>query len=47
MNSKKFCSIVCFKPNEVEQIVTNLDKYYKEWVEKKIDKKKQVYLKSI
>ena len=36
---KKFCSIVCFKPNEVEQIVTNLDKYYKEWVEKKIDKK--------
>lgn len=36
---KKFCSIVCFKPNEVESIANNLDKYYKEWVEKKIDKK--------
>jgi hypothetical protein len=36
---KKFCSIVCFKPNEVEHIANNLDKYYKEWIEKKLDKK--------
>lgn len=36
---KKFCSIVCFKPAEVELIASNLEKYYKEWIEKKIDKK--------
>lgn len=36
---KKFCSIICFKPNEVENISKNLEKYYKEWIEKKIDKK--------
>ena len=36
---KKICSIVCFKPNEVENIASNLDKYYKEWIEKKLDKK--------
>ncbi|MBS4001376.1 MAG: RNA-directed DNA polymerase [Desulfobulbaceae bacterium] len=35
---KKLCSIVCFKPNEVEHILHNLDKYYQEWIEKKIDK---------
>ena len=36
---KKFCSIVCFKPYEVEKIANNLEKYYKEWIEKKLDKK--------
>lgn len=36
---KKFCSIVCFKPKELQLIANNLDKYYKEWIEKKIDKK--------
>lgn len=36
---KKLCSIVCFKPDKVESIVSNIDKYYKEWIEKKIDKK--------
>jgi RNA-directed DNA polymerase len=36
---KKFCSIVGFKPLKVELIVKNIDSYYKEWIEKKIDKK--------
>lgn len=36
---KKICSLVCFKPTEVENIANNLDKYYKEWIEKKLDKK--------
>jgi len=36
---KKLCFLVCFKPNEVENIANNLDKYYKEWIEKKLDKK--------
>jgi len=36
---KKFCSIVCFKPDEVKTIADNLEKYYKEWIGKKLDKK--------
>lgn len=36
---KKLCAIISFKPKEVENIVDNLDNYYKEWIEKKIDKK--------
>lgn len=36
---KKFCSVICFKPNIVENIVKNTDKCYKEWIEKKLDKK--------
>ncbi|HPN70635.1 MAG TPA: reverse transcriptase family protein [Saprospiraceae bacterium] len=36
---KKFCSIVSFKPTEVENISNNLENYYKEWIEKKLDKK--------
>lgn len=36
---KKLCAIISFKPKEVENIVNNLDNYYKEWIEKKIDKK--------
>ena len=35
---KKLCSIVCFKPDEVNEITNNLEKYYKEWIEPKIDK---------
>lgn len=35
---KKLCSLICFKPNEVENIANNLNKYYKEWIEKKLDK---------
>lgn len=36
---KKLCATVCVKPTELENISKNLDKYYKEWIEKKIDKK--------
>jgi RNA-directed DNA polymerase len=36
---KKICSIIGFKPTQVELIVKNIDDYYKEWIEKKIDKK--------
>jgi len=36
---KKLCSIIGFKPKDVEQVVQNIDNYYKEWVEKKVDKK--------
>ncbi|HEY4324356.1 MAG TPA: reverse transcriptase family protein [Mucilaginibacter sp.] len=36
---KKLCSIIGVKPKDVEQIVLNIDNYYKEWVEKKVDKK--------
>ena len=36
---KKLCAIISFKPKEVENIVNNLDNYYKEWIEKKLDKK--------
>lgn len=36
---KKFCSIVSFKPDQVEKITNNIEKYYKEWIEVKFDKK--------
>jgi RNA-directed DNA polymerase len=36
---KKLCIIVCFKPNEVESIIKNIDKFYNEWIEKKLDRK--------
>jgi RNA-directed DNA polymerase len=36
---KKFYSIVGFRQSEVEFIVNNIDSYYNEWIEKKIDKK--------
>lgn len=36
---KKLCSIIGFEPTDVELITTNIDKYYNEWVEKKVDKK--------
>lgn len=36
---KKLCSIVSFCPNDLIAISQNLDKYYREWIEPKIDKK--------
>jgi len=36
---KKLSSIIGIKPLELEQIVENIDSYYKEWVEEKVDKK--------
>ncbi|MDD4033449.1 MAG: reverse transcriptase family protein [Bacteroidales bacterium] len=36
---KKLCSLVGFKPDFIQQVVDNIDSYYQEWVEKKIDKK--------
>lgn len=36
---KKICAIVGFKPSDIELILGNLENYYKEWIEKKIDKK--------
>jgi hypothetical protein len=32
---KKLCSIIGYKPDVVRQITSNIDNYYKEWVEKK------------
>ncbi|MFP9117234.1 reverse transcriptase family protein [Flavobacterium sp. RNTU_13] len=37
--TKKFYAIVGFKGAEVESIISNIELYYNEWVEKKIDKK--------
>lgn len=36
---KKFCSLVCFKPEVVLEISNNIDNYYREWIEEKIDNK--------
>lgn len=36
---KKLCSMIGFKPTQVEFITKNIDNYYKEWIEKKTDKK--------
>jgi RNA-directed DNA polymerase len=36
---KKLCTTIGFKPVEVEELVTKLDTYYKEWVEQKTDNK--------
>ena len=36
---KRLCVILGFKPGIIEDITKNIDGYYKEWVEKKIDKK--------
>jgi len=36
---KKLCVTVGFKPKVVEDLIANIDKYYKEWFEKKTDKK--------
>jgi RNA-directed DNA polymerase len=36
---KKLCVTIGFKPAEVEQLITKIDGYYKEWVEQKTDKK--------
>jgi len=42
---KLFCFDVGFKPDEVRYIVENIDSYYKEWFEKKVDKEKGGYKK--
>jgi RNA-directed DNA polymerase len=36
---KKLCSIIGFKPSEIELIVSNIDEHYREWTEQKLDKK--------
>lgn len=36
---KKLCSTIGFKPTAVEQLISKMDTYYKEWVEQKTDKK--------
>jgi RNA-directed DNA polymerase len=36
---KKLSAAIGFKPVDVETIISNIDSYYKEWGEKKIDKK--------
>lgn len=36
---KKLCAAIGFKPIDVETLISNIDSYYKEWVEKKTDKK--------
>jgi RNA-directed DNA polymerase len=36
---KKLSAIVGFKPNFIGQIINDIDSYYDEWVEEKIDKK--------
>ncbi|HLP39011.1 reverse transcriptase family protein [Lacibacter sp.] len=36
---KRLCSTIGFKPLEVEGLIAQMDKYYKEWVEKKVDSK--------
>src|ERR1035437_4047201 len=36
---KRLCSKIGFKPDLVKEITSNIDNYYNEWVEKKIDKK--------
>ena len=37
---KKLCSIIGFKPDEVIEILTNIDQYYRERIENKEDKKR-------
>lgn len=36
---KLFCSIIGFKTTDIEYIEKNIDSYYNEWFEKKVDKK--------
>lgn len=36
---KKLCATIGFKQTEVEDLIFNIDNYYKEWIEKKSDKK--------
>lgn len=35
---KKLCAAVGFKPVKIEALILNIDYYYKEWVERKVDK---------
>lgn len=36
---KRLCAIVGSKPDEIESIIANIDKHYREWTEQKLDKK--------
>jgi RNA-directed DNA polymerase len=36
---KKLCAVIGFKPTDIEILISNIDSFYKEWVEKKTDKK--------
>jgi len=36
---KKFCATIGFKPMEIHQLIDQVDNYYHEWIEEKIDKK--------
>jgi len=36
---KRLCAAIGFKPTEVETLISHIDSYYKEWIEKKTDKK--------
>ena len=36
---KKLCAIIGFRKAEIDYVIENLDSFYDEWVEKKIDKK--------
>jgi len=42
---KKLCAAISLKPTEVKQIVENIDSYYFEWVENKVDKKTNSFKK--
>lgn len=36
---KKLCAIIRIKPAVVEALISNIDRYYNEWIEEKTDKK--------
>jgi RNA-directed DNA polymerase len=36
---KKLCALIGFKPADIEAIIVKMEDYYKEWIEKKINKK--------
>lgn len=36
---KRLCATIAFRPSQIEQVVANIDDYYQEWTEKKVDKK--------
>jgi RNA-directed DNA polymerase len=42
---KKLCATLGFKPADVETLISNMNNYYKEWVEKKTDKKTEDFKK--
>ncbi len=42
---KKLCSVLGFKPLEIERLLIRIDSYYQEWIEQKTDKKTGDYKK--